>query len=53
MTELNAQPDGLRIPEELLGGDLVRISESRQTTPVVRIGGESFLAQLRSKMAAL
>ena len=39
--------------EELLGGDLVRISESQQTTPVVRIGGESCLAQLRSKMAAL
>ena len=39
--------------EELLGGDLVRISESQQTTPVVRIGGESFFAQLRSKMAAL
>ena len=39
--------------EQLLGGDSVRISESKLTTPVIRIGAESFLAQLRSKMTAL
>jgi len=38
---------------ELLPGDCVRIAESELTTPLIRLRGGTFFAQLRSKMSAL